>query len=533
MLGTPFQQEVLTKVRSLAPVYVVGGAVRDLKMGTPAHDLDAVVSKPLPDLATALREWGYHPHILGAHQQTVTLFHEQERLDFTEMRGSIENDALRRDFTVNALYLDPASRELIDPLDGAKDLEDKVLRGCGDAKQRLAEDPLRILRMVRLAVGYGFKVEEGTWEAALELISRLSETASERVTEELGKILLLEEVERAVRLLNELGYFKLYIPELTRLQGLVQNRYHSKDAWEHTLHVLRNTPPRLLLRLAGLFHDTGKWETASHECDVWGKLEARGGNFFLGEYKLSGRNLESWRGRSVAVRGARLDHYPEVIQVKQIKPGSGKKGGFAWVPDGKRHFLGHERESACLVKQILPRFRWSMFLEQEHGEKELLYLIENHMTGTLTFMSELRGERGRASIAEKAQRFAWEHGWDGRGFAAVRVDNLLELWQADFFGGKERAEGDEEKFSFIQESIRTASIAIEKRWQELEWEPLQRIAQEFGINGEDYGRFKNYLRQRAILDEGFDLSNEELLAKEYKDFVHTPPAWRQQGFRRE
>lgn len=526
MLGTSFQQEVLTKIKELTTVYVVGGAVRDLKLGVPAHDLDAVVTMNLKDLAQALQEWGYHPHLLGAHQQTVTLFRERERLDITEMRGSIEEDALRRDFTINAVYYDPVRTELKDPLGGLKDLEGNILQGCGHPEERFAEDPVRILRMVRLAVGLGLRIENKTWTAGQKLMARLEESAVERITEELSKILLLPEVEPAVRKLDELGYFQSYLPELARLQGLVQNRYHSKDAWEHTLHVLRNTPPNLLLRLAALLHDTGKWETASHECDVWGKLEERGDRFFLGEFELSGCNLNSWQGRSVAVRGARLDHYPEVIQVKQIRPGKSQKAGFAWVPDGKRHFLGHERESARLVKkQILPRFRWSMFLEAEHGEQELLYIIEHHMAGTLTFMSELRGERGKTPVGEKGKRFAWQHGWDGRSYTPDRLNQLLQLWQADFFGGKKRAEGDEEKFAFILQSIRTASAAIEKSWQELQWEPLHKMARELGLSGPNYGRFKDYLREKAVL-EGFKLENESALLKAYQDFVRTPPAWR-------
>lgn len=526
MLGTPFHQEVLTKIKDLTTVYVVGGAVRDLKRGVPAHDLDAVVAMNLNDLAQFLQEWGYQPHLMGAHQQTVTLFRDRERLDFTEMRGSLEQDALRRDFTVNAVYYDPLHSEFIDPVGGLRDLEGNVLQGCGRPEERFAEDPVRILRMVRLAVGLGLQVETETWTAGQKLIARLKESAVERITEELGKILLLPEAEPAVRMLNDLEYFKLYLPELARLQGLVQNRYHSKDAWEHTLHVLQNTPAKLLLRLAALFHDTGKWETASHECDVWGKLEVRGSRFFLGEFELSGRNLSGWQGRSVSVRGARLDHYPEVIQVKQIRSGRNQQAGFAWVPDGKRHFLNHERESARLVKkQILPRFRWSMFLESEHGERELLYIIEHHMAGTLTFMNELRGERGNTPLEEKGKRFAWEHGWDGRSYNPVRLNNLLELWQADFFGGKKRAEGDEEKFASIQQSIRTAGAAIEKRWQELQWEPLQKMAQELGLSGPDYGRFKDLLRIKAVL-EGFNLEDEAALAKAYQDFVRTPPAWR-------
>lgn len=147
--------------------------------------------------------------------------------------------------------------------------------------------------------------------------------------------------------------------------------------------------------------------------------------------------------------------------------------------DGKRHFLGHEKESARLAHQILPRFRFSMILgEGPAGEKELLWLIENHMSGTLTFMSELRGDQNIAHLQDKVRRFAWEKGWNGREYQRERVFHLLDLWRADFFGGKQRESQDEEIFDKLQAEIRVAVEYLEQRKQKLDWTLLEKFTRE-------------------------------------------------------
>ena len=272
MIGTSFQREILKKLSDLGPLYIVGGAVRDAQLGIPSKDVDVVTALPLQEIELKLSDWGYTPHLIGAHLQTISLFMETERLDIASFSGEVEKDALRRDFTLNAIYQDVRTGEIKDPLGGLQDLDERRLRACGCAVERFVEDPLRILRLIRLAVRYGFEIEQETWQAAVDHISLLHKVSSERITEELARILVLEEIDKALGLLDDLGYWQTYIPELARLKGLVQNRYHTKDAWEHTRHVVRNTPNRVLLRLAALFHDMGKWETASRECCVWGTV---------------------------------------------------------------------------------------------------------------------------------------------------------------------------------------------------------------------------------------------------------------------
>ncbi|HWQ70927.1 MAG TPA: CCA tRNA nucleotidyltransferase [Desulfitobacteriaceae bacterium] len=517
MLGTSFQQEILTKLSELGETYIVGGAVRDAQLQADYRDLDAVVALSFEELEVSLSKWGYHPRRIGAKFPTISVFNNDERLDLTEFSGNLQEDALRRDFTINAIYYNVGTKQLEDPLAGIPDLKSGLLKACGDAGKRFAEDPVRILRMVRLAVKFKFKVETLTWQEAVRALPELARTAPERVTDEFSKILLLDDVAGGLNFLDELGFFSFFLPELARLKGLAQNRYHTKDAWEHTLQVVGNTPARLLIRLAGLFHDLGKWETASRECYVRGRLGYRQNDFRLGEYRILGKKLARFKNNFVEVRGACLDNYPGTIQVKRIKTAVPGGKEFEWVQEGKRHFLGHERESARLIKEILPRFRWSMFLNipRRNGEAELVYLIEHHMNGTLMFRNELKGNTSSENLRNKARKFAWESGWDGRGYSAERVGEILTLWQADFCGGKQRNPEDYQRLEAIQSEIKKSCQQIKELLNQIDWTGLYAFARQKNLSGELLGRFKEYLRRKIIVDNLNVNLEDDFLEKQF------------------
>ncbi|KLU66637.1 multifunctional CCA protein [Desulfosporosinus acididurans] len=265
MLGSSFQQEVLKRLSLICPVYCVGGAVRDAELGIPNKDVDAVAALPPEEIFNLLTHWGYTPHLLGAKLQTISLFQESDRLDLVSFPGELERDALRRDFTINAIYQDVNTGEIEDPFQGLSDLRNRYLRTCGNPSERFEEDPLRVLRMIRFAVKYGLSIENETWQSAVIFVPQLSEVSKERVTEELGKILVLENIAQSLSLLDRIGFFQLYIPELFRLKGLAQNRFYTKDVWDHTLKVVQYSPEQITLRLAALFHDLGRWQTVGRE----------------------------------------------------------------------------------------------------------------------------------------------------------------------------------------------------------------------------------------------------------------------------
>ena len=517
MIGTSFQQEILKRLSELRPVYIVGGAVRDAQLGIPSKDVDAVTALSLPEIEKELSNWGYTPHLIGANQQTVSLFRGTERVDIAGFSGELETDALRRDFTLNAIYQDVRTGEIIDPLSGLHDLRARRLKACGCAADRFQEDPLRILRLIRLVVRYGFEIEPETWQAAVNHVPQMREVSLERITEELGRILILDEIDKALGLLDELGYFQTYIPELARLKGLVQNRYHTKDAWDHTRHVVKNTPSRVLLRLAALFHDLGKWETASRECNAWGTIRQTDQGYEVAGFKLIGKNLERWRNKEVEVHGGKLDNYPNTIVIKRIKAAqSTQNKRFELVPEGKRHFLQHEWESARLVKEILPRFRWTMVLPGGRlGERELHFLVGHHMMGTLTFMKELKEEGGDIKVRNKARRFAWEIGWNGQNFDTQRVENLLDLWRADFLGGKQDSEKNSQRFDWIQSEIRNACTFLTERANLLDWAYFAEFVRGKGLEGEQFGQFKEQVRWRVMMDTENKLTDPQMLEREY------------------
>ncbi|ODA42386.1 CCA tRNA nucleotidyltransferase [Desulfosporosinus sp. BG] len=518
MIGTSFQQEILKRLSELRPVYIVGGAVRDAQLGIPSKDVDAVIALSLQEIDKMLSDWGYIPHRIGAKQQTVSLFRGTERVDIASFSGEVATDALRRDFTLNAIYQDVRTGEIQDPLSGLHDLHAKRLKACGHAADRFKEDPLRILRLIRLAVRYGLEIEQETWRSAVDHVPQMREVSLERVTEEFGRILILDDTDKSLELLDDLGYFRTYIPELARLKGLVQNRYHTKDAWEHTRHVVKNTPPLVLLRLAALFHDLGKWETASRECYAWGTIHLLHHGYKIDEFKLVGKNLERWRNKEVEVHGALLDNYPDTIVVKRIKAAqSSQDKSFKLIPEGKRHFLQHEWESARLVKEILPRFRWSMVLPGGRlGEKELLFLVGHHMMGTLTFMSELREEGSETKVRNKARRFAWEIGWNRHDFEIQKVENLLVLWRADFLGGKQYSQKNLEWLDWIQGEIRDACVFITERSNQLDWSCFEEFAREKGLKGECFGQLKEQVRRQAMMNAKYELTDPQLLEREYR-----------------
>lgn len=520
MIGTSFQQEILIRLSELRPVYIVGGAVRDAQLGIPAKDVDAVTTLSLQEIEKKFSEWGYTPHLIGANQQTVSLFRGTDRVDIAVFSGEVETDALRRDFTLNAIYQDVRTGEIIDPLNGLHDLLARRLKACGCAADRFKEDPLRILRLIRLAVRYGFEIEQGTWQAAVDYVPLMCEVSLERVTEELGRILVLDEIEKALGLLDNVGYFQTYIPELARLKGLVQNRYHTKDAWEHTRHVVKNTPSRVLLRLAALFHDLGKWETASRECYAWGTIRLTDEGYEVSGFKLVGENLERWRNKEVEVHGGRLDNYPDTIVTKRIKAVQATQNKrFEMVPEGKRHFLQHEWESARLVKEILPRFRWTVVLPGGRlGERELHFLVGHHMMGTLTFMNDLKEEGGDAKVRNKSRRFAWEIGWDGQNFDRQRVENLLDLWRADSLGGKQDSEKNSARLDWIQGEIRNACTFLMERAKLLDWAYFAEYVRGKELKGEQFGQFKEQVRRQVMMDTKYNLTDLQFLERQYELF---------------
>jgi len=212
----------------------------------------------------------------GIAHGTVTVLLGDTKIELTTLRGehgytdgrhpdsvvfgqSLEEDLLRRDFTVNALAFEPLARTLTDPFGGIEDIRARRLRAVGVAEQRFREDGLRVLRAARFAATLEYELEEETRRAIRPSLSSYAKVSPERIREEWLKALRAPAPSRAFSIMQAEGMLALTAPCLMATVGCAQNRHHAYDVWEHTIRVVDALPPTApRLRLAALLHDVGK-----------------------------------------------------------------------------------------------------------------------------------------------------------------------------------------------------------------------------------------------------------------------------------
>jgi poly(A) polymerase len=185
--------------------------------------------------------------------------------------GSAREDAQRRDFTINALFLDPLTDEMVDEVGGRDDLRRGVVRAIGDAGARIAEDRLRMLRAVRFAARFGFAIEPATHAAIVAAAPSLGDIAAERIGDEIVKILTEGSARRGFELLEKTGLLAVVLPEVARMRGVAQSPDHHPegDVWVHTLRLLAQLHAGCpeTLALGALLHDVGKPPSAAVRAD--------------------------------------------------------------------------------------------------------------------------------------------------------------------------------------------------------------------------------------------------------------------------
>lgn len=238
---------LLGKVRDALPddkIHLVGGAVRDMLLERPSHDLDFAVPSGGISLAQRVaRALDANFMILDEERDTgrvIVIGEDDSRiyLDFATYRGGVqlEDDLRARDFTINAIAYDLKTDSLNDPLNGADDIRAKLIRACSPTS--LTDDPIRILRGVRLAAAFDFKIDLAARNAMKEAAHLLPNVSPERQRDELFKILEGPKPDSSMRALEMLGVFPHLLPELSAMKGCEQSPPHVYDAWEHTLKVL-------------------------------------------------------------------------------------------------------------------------------------------------------------------------------------------------------------------------------------------------------------------------------------------------------
>ena len=240
---------ILDSVRAALPagltVYLAGGAVRDALLGRRVHDLDFVVEREAIKTARSVANTlmaDFYP--LDTERDTGRIIVTNQDgsrtvMDFASFRGpDLEADLRGRDFTLNAIALNLRATTLHDPLGGAMDLKEKRLRAC--SASAFTDDPLRILRGVRLAANFGFSILPETRKAMKAAAGLLENTSPERIRDELFRILDGLQPAACLRALDLLGALDKLLPELSALKGVQQPAPHVHDVWEHTLAVLNH-----------------------------------------------------------------------------------------------------------------------------------------------------------------------------------------------------------------------------------------------------------------------------------------------------
>ena len=268
-------RQIVSKLKAHGyQAYFVGGCVRDLLLGGHPKDYD-IATGARPDEISALFP---NSDLVGAHFGVVLVRDSDAQVEVATFRSDhayvdgrhpvsvgFENDprqdVLRRDFTINALLLDPANDEVRDFVGGREDLRNRVVRAIGDPETRFREDHLRLLRAVRFAARLDYQIEPATMQAIRRLHALILKVSAERIRDELVRILTEGGARRGFELLDESGLLADLLPEVAAMKGVAQPpEYHPEgDVWTHTLMMLGALEaPAVTLALGALLHDVGK-----------------------------------------------------------------------------------------------------------------------------------------------------------------------------------------------------------------------------------------------------------------------------------
>jgi poly(A) polymerase len=313
-------------------LYLVGGPVRDLLLGTTPADLDFTTNARPPE-TRSIREsipgatifdigekYGtigiVVPSDEGSMPVEVTTFRSEQyepgsRHPEVQYGDDIGTDLSRRDITVNAIAINVATGEVIDPFYGRADIAIATLRAVGDADERFAEDPLRLLRVARFVSQLGFTIEPETFDAMVRQAPMLQHISKERIYGELTRLLTGEYPAEALQVLLDTGLFTIAMPELADLanEGVSAPGVHrEKDLWEHTKRVVAQSVNRPTVRWAALLHDAAKPQTRT--------VDERGEVHFYG-HELAGARQAARLLQSLKADKRTEKHVRRMVELHQ------------------------------------------------------------------------------------------------------------------------------------------------------------------------------------------------------------------------
>ncbi len=421
---------VVDRLRSAGhEAYFVGGCVRDELMGRLPREFDVATSAD-PDTVQALfphnvamgKQFGVIVAMLDQIPTEVATFRSDDAyVDGRRPTGvrftTAREDAERRDFTFNALFLDPATGDIMDFVGGRGDLEARLLRAIGDPRARFREDKLRMLRAVRFATTGPFEIEAETWTAVTELASEITTVSWERIQAELSRILVSGRAEFGVRLLHESGLLAEILPEIAATDGVPQPpQFHPEGCvLTHTLLGLRHLDALeerpLELALGILLHDVGKPPTY----EVRDRIRFDGHDRVGAE--MTDDILHRLRYPNAVIAEVRelVRRHMAFVQIREWRPAKVRR--FLTSPLSERHLALHRLD--CLAAHgRLDTWTWC------HAQRDAMLaetpppppLISGHdlidagyAVGPLigTILASLDDERLEGRLPTKEEALAW------------------------------------------------------------------------------------------------------------------------------
>jgi poly(A) polymerase len=275
-------REIVARLRGQGSIaYFAGGCVRDLVRGEAPKDID-IATDARPGLVQNIFQRTY---AVGAHFGVIVVLENGFQFEVATFRSdgayldhrrpaevhfsTPQEDAARRDFTINGMFFDPLADEVIDFVGGRVDLEAKLVRAIGDPAKRFGEDRLRMLRAVRFATVLNYKIDNQTWDALAANAATINQISAERIREELVCIFLSPNRVRGWDLLDESGLLRAILPEIEQMKGCLQpEQFHPEgDVFTHTRLMLKLLPAKVSIPLvfSVILHDIAKPKTAQRD----------------------------------------------------------------------------------------------------------------------------------------------------------------------------------------------------------------------------------------------------------------------------
>ncbi len=319
-------REIAARLRESGHIaYFAGGCVRDMVRGLTPKDYD-VVTDARPEVVQTLFPRTF---AVGAHFGVIIVLEKGFQFEVATFRSddayidgrhpsavhfsSPEEDAQRRDFTINGMFYDPVAEEVIDLVGGRADIDAKLVRAIGDPARRFAEDRLRMLRAVRFATVLDYQIDKNTWDALVANASSINQISAERVRDELMRIFQSPNRVRGWDLLDGSGLMRAILPELDAMKGVLQpEQFHPEgDVFVHTRLMLQLLPEEVSVPLvfAVLFHDVAKPVTAT--VDKTGRIR-------FNEHDRIGAEMTEAIMRRLRFSGAEIEATVEMVRQHMV-----------------------------------------------------------------------------------------------------------------------------------------------------------------------------------------------------------------------